>query len=70
MAALNNSNQITDSTATLGILIGVTSNMLIKAPIAFSLGSRAFAVRLAIGVTLLLAGLWLPYGVAVFVHGP
>lgn len=70
MAALNNSNQITDSTATLGILIGVTSNMLIKAPIAFSLGSRAFAVRLAIGVALLLAGLWLPYGIVVFVRGP
>ena len=65
MAALAGSAKLDDATATLGILIGLTTNMLIKAPVAFALGSRPFAWRVSLGLALMLAALWIGHGVGV-----
>jgi uncharacterized membrane protein (DUF4010 family) len=70
MATLNNSRQIADSTATWGVLIGLSTNMIIKAPLAFSLGARAYAIRLTIGIALMLASLWSAFGVAMVFAWP
>jgi len=62
MAALAGSAKLDDQTATLGVLIGLTTNMLIKAPVAFVLGSRPFAWRVSLGLALMLVALWAGYG--------
>jgi uncharacterized membrane protein (DUF4010 family) len=62
MATLNNSAQLDSRTATLGVLVGLTTNLLVKAPVAFFAGTRAFAIRVSLGLALMLAGLWATYG--------
>ena len=42
----------------LAILIGLSANMAIKIPAAFALGPRSFAVKITVGLAMLLAGLW------------
>jgi uncharacterized membrane protein (DUF4010 family) len=49
----------------LAILIGLSANMAIKIPAAFALGPRPFALQLAGGIALLIAGLWCGYGLAI-----
>lgn len=67
MATLSNSAQIADTTAALGVLVGLSTNILIKSPVAFALGTRAFAVRVSVGIGLMLASLWLGYGLTALV---
>ncbi len=45
----------------LAILIGLSANMAIKIPAAFALGPRPFAVKVSLGLAMLLAGLWLGF---------
>jgi uncharacterized membrane protein (DUF4010 family) len=45
----------------LAILAALSGNMAIKIPAAFALGPRPFAIRITIGLILLLAGLWAGY---------
>jgi uncharacterized membrane protein (DUF4010 family) len=65
MAALAGSAKLDDQTATLGVLIGLTTNMAIKAPVAFALGSRPFAWRVSLGLGLMLAALWAGYAAGI-----
>ncbi len=58
MAALAVSGASDDRTAAMGVLLGLSSNMLIKAPASFVLGGRAFGWRVSLGAGVLLAGLW------------
>lgn len=67
MATLSGSAKISDSTAALGVVIGLSTNMLVKAPVAFVLGPRPFAVRVSIGLGLMLAVLWLVFGLTTLV---
>ena len=50
--------KIADAPGALAILIGLTTNMAIKVPVAFALGPKPFAVQVAVGLALLLTGLW------------
>lgn len=65
MATLAASGRLDPMTAAVGVILGLTANMAIKIPTAFTLGVRPFAARVTIGVVLLLAGLWAGCGVAV-----
>lgn len=51
----------------LAILIGLTVNMAIKIPAAFVLGPRPFALQVAGGIAILIAGLWCGYGLAMLI---
>jgi uncharacterized membrane protein (DUF4010 family) len=55
----------------LAIMVGLSANMIIKIPAAFVLGPRPFAIQVAVGLVLLLIGLWLGYfsDGALFQHG-
>jgi uncharacterized membrane protein (DUF4010 family) len=61
MATLYGSHQIDQAAATLGVLAGLSVNMIIKAPVAFTLGSRGYAARVTIGIVLMLACLWVGF---------
>ena len=54
------------------MLVGLTTNMIVKAPVAFSLGARAYALRVMFGIGLMLVSLWLGFGLTMlFLHpGP
>lgn len=52
-------------TGRLAILIGLSANMAIKIPAAFVLGPRPFAIQVAAGLAILIAGLWCGYVLAV-----
>ncbi len=52
-------------TGRLAILMGLSANMAIKIPAAFVLGPRPFAIQVAAGLTLLIAGLWCGYGLVI-----
>ena len=69
MAALNSSQRINDITATLGVLVGLSTNMLIKAPIAFTLGTRAYALQVATGIALILVSVWVAFGLTALPAG-
>ena len=58
MAALFTTRQITETTAALAVLTGLTTNMLIKIPVALTLGAPPYAMRVTLGIALTLAGLW------------
>lgn len=58
MATLAVSGDASDRTAAIGVLLGLTSNTLIKAPTAFGLGGRAYGWRVSLGAGFLLIGLW------------
>ena len=62
MASLYGARQIDETTATLAVLIGVTTNMLVKIPVAFTLGTRPYAGRVSAGIIVMLASLWLGFG--------
>lgn len=48
--------KLPDPVAALGVLFAVTSNMLVKAPVAWLLGGRAYGVRVGLGAILLTLG--------------
>jgi uncharacterized membrane protein (DUF4010 family) len=58
MATLADAGQVAPPTATLGVLLGLTTNLLVKAPVAFGAGSRPYAWRVALGLILLLGAVW------------
>jgi uncharacterized membrane protein (DUF4010 family) len=58
MATLHVAGQLAPPAAAMGVLLGLTSNMAIKIPTAFLSGSRAYALRVTVGVVLLVAALW------------
>jgi len=70
MAALYTTRQIAETTATLAVLIGLTTNMLIKIPVAFTLGAAGYAARVTVGIVLMLASLWLGFLVNLAVLAP
>jgi uncharacterized membrane protein (DUF4010 family) len=45
--------------ALLPILVGVSTNTLMKAAVAWAAGGAAYAARIVPGLVLMLAGLWL-----------
>jgi uncharacterized membrane protein (DUF4010 family) len=63
MATLNDSGRLDTATAALAILVGLTVNMLVKAPVAFAMGAPSFARRVSLGVVIMLAVLWAAYAV-------
>jgi uncharacterized membrane protein (DUF4010 family) len=63
MATLSSDGQLGSALAAIGVLAALTANMAVKIPAAFMAGSRPYAIRVSIGVLVLLAGLWT--GVAV-----
>ena len=64
MAALANAHDLSTTNAAVGVLAGLTTNMLVKAPIAFSLGARAYARWVSAGIVLLLGAAWAAWAVA------
>jgi uncharacterized membrane protein (DUF4010 family) len=58
LATLHTAGKISEDSAALAILIGLSVNMVAKAPVAFTLGPRAYAMRVTLGLALLLAGIW------------
>lgn len=65
LATLIASAKIQTDIGALGILIALSVNMASKIPAAFALGPSAFARRVALGLVVLLCGLWSGYGWAV-----
>jgi uncharacterized membrane protein (DUF4010 family) len=65
LATLIASSKIGTDVGALGILIALSVNMVSKIPAAFALGPSAFARRTALGLVVLLCGLWSGYGWAV-----
>ena len=51
----------------LAILLGLSANMAVKIPATFVLGPPPFAIRVAFGLALLLAGLWGGYALNSFI---
>lgn len=49
--------------ATLALLVALTVNMGAKIPVGFVLGTRRYAVRVALGLIILIGGLWAGHGV-------
>jgi uncharacterized membrane protein (DUF4010 family) len=54
---------VTDGRADLSsgewaILLALTANMLVKMPLSFAAGTRAFGVRVSLGLAMLVASLW------------
>ncbi len=64
LATLTATGTVTAPVAATALLIGLTVNMAAKIPAAFALGPRPFAWRVSAGLALLLAGLWVGFGVA------
>lgn len=62
IATLMASGKINSNLGALAILVALSTNMVSKIPAAFALGSRGFAIRVAVGLTALLVGLWAGYG--------
>ena len=58
MGALAVSGAAPDHVAAVGVLLGLSANMLVKAPTAFVLGGRAYGLRVSLGAGVLVAGLW------------
>ena len=58
LATLSIAGKISEDSAALAILIGLSANMVAKAPVAFTLGPRAYAMRVTLGLALLLVGVW------------
>jgi uncharacterized membrane protein (DUF4010 family) len=61
VATLAIAGTIGEDAAALAILIGLSANMAAKAPMAFTLGPPAYAMRVTLGLALLLIGLWAGY---------
>lgn len=59
MATLFTGGRVDATTAAIGVLLAVTTNMVVKIPTAFVSGSRPFALRVSLGAGLVLAGLWI-----------
>lgn len=57
MATLLAGRRLGISPAAIGVVLALTTNMAVKVPAAFMSGNRAYAVRVTIGVGLLLTGL-------------
>lgn len=59
MATLLEGGRIVLSAAALGVLLALTTNMVVKIPVAVMTGGRAYGRQVTIGVLLLVAGLWM-----------
>ncbi len=59
MATLTDGGRLAVTTAALGVVLTLTTNMVVKIPTAFLAGSKAYARQVSLGVGLLLVGLWL-----------
>jgi uncharacterized membrane protein (DUF4010 family) len=59
MATLADGGRLAVQAATLGVVLTLTTNMVVKIPTAFLTGSRAYARQVSFGVGVLLLGLWL-----------
>lgn len=66
MASLHAASQLSPTTAALGVLLGLSTNMAVKIPAALLSGSRGYALRTSVGIALLLATLWIGWAVAGF----
>lgn len=53
--------------ATLALLVALTVNMAAKVPVGFALGPRRYGLRVAIGLGILLGGLWAGHGVGLLI---
>lgn len=69
MANLLAVGRMPESTAAIGVVLALTTNMAIKVPTAFVTGGRVYGRQVAIGVLLLLAGLWIGGVVEVLAGG-
>ena len=49
--------------ATLALLVALTVNMGMKLPVGFVLGPRRYALRVALGLAILIGGLWAGHAV-------
>lgn len=58
MATLLEGGRLAASTAAIGVVLALTTNMAVKSPTAFVAGGSAYGRQVTIGVLLLVAGLW------------
>jgi uncharacterized membrane protein (DUF4010 family) len=59
MADLGASGKLTAEASTLGVLIGLSANTLVKGVLAFALGPKRYGGQVMLGLALLLLGIWL-----------
>jgi uncharacterized membrane protein (DUF4010 family) len=67
LATLLGAGRTTLAVATLALLVALTVNMGAKIPAAFVLGPRPYALRVALGLVILLGGLWAGHGVGLLI---
>jgi uncharacterized membrane protein (DUF4010 family) len=63
VASINAAGKLDSSSAVLGVLIALSSNILSKAVFASSAGSRAFALWVQLGLLIVLVSAWLGFAV-------
>jgi uncharacterized membrane protein (DUF4010 family) len=63
LATLLGAGKATLAVTTLALLVALTVNMGAKIPAAFVLGPRRYALRVALGLAILLGGLWAGHGI-------
>jgi uncharacterized membrane protein (DUF4010 family) len=68
LATLSGAGELDEATSALGILIGLSANMAAKVPTAFVCGPRPYAIRVTVGLALLLLGIWAGYGLIVILR--
>ena len=65
MATLQAGGRMALTAAAISVVLTLTTNMAVKVPTAFVTGGRAYGRQVAIGVLLLIAGLWMGGVIAV-----